>query len=128
MQTACPDADTLYMQVVLVDDVPAVRELLRHLFADAGCRVVGEAADGESAVHIIRVLRPDVVVMDVEMPVLDGIAATRRIAGEPGAPRVIAFTGRLDREAEMLAAGASACFEKLDLHALVAHVAAMAAD
>jgi CheY-like chemotaxis protein len=115
------------MQVVLVDDVPAVRELLRHLLANAGCHIVGEAADGESAVHVVRVLRPDVVVMDIEMPVLDGVAATRRITGEPDPPHVIVFTGRPDREAEVLAAGATACFEKLDLLELVDHVVALCA-
>jgi CheY-like chemotaxis protein len=116
------------MQVVLVDDVSAVRQLLRHLLAEAGCHVVGEAADGESAVHIVSVLQPDVVVIDLEMPVLDGVAATKRITGAPDPPQVVAFTGRVDREAEVLAAGASACFEKLELHALVEHVAALCAD
>jgi DNA-binding NarL/FixJ family response regulator len=116
------------MRVVLVDDVPEVRHLLRHLLVDAGCEVVGEAGDGEQAVHLARTLAPDVVVIDIEMPMVDGVDATRRIAAHPEAPAVVAFTGRPDRQDDALAAGAHACFDKVDVIALVDHVAALCAE
>ncbi|MEU8120858.1 response regulator transcription factor [Spirillospora sp. NPDC049024] len=70
------------IEVLVADDQAAVRAgLVLILGAAPDVRVVGEAADGARAVELARELRPDVVLMDVRMPVLDGIAATRRIAG-----------------------------------------------
>ncbi|MEE1785345.1 response regulator transcription factor [Streptomyces sp. SP17BM10] len=73
------------IRVVLVDDQPLIRTGLRVLIADApDLEVVGEAGDGAAAVDLVTRLRPDVAVMDIRMPGVDGIEATRRIAADPG--------------------------------------------
>ena len=67
------------MRVLIADDHTMVREGLRWAFENAGCTVVGEAADGEEAVQKAEECRPDVVLMDLSLPVLSGVAATKRI-------------------------------------------------
>jgi DNA-binding NarL/FixJ family response regulator len=98
--------------VVIADDQPLMRAALRMTLAETpGIEVVGEAADGVQAVELAERLRPDVVVMDVRMPNLDGVAATGRLTGPgPGKPvRVLAITTfDLDEYVvEALRAGAS---------------------
>jgi two-component system chemotaxis response regulator CheB len=71
------------LRVLVVDDLAFMRMALRRIIeSDGDMRVVGEARNGEEAVAVACKLRPDVVTMDVEMPVMDGIVATRRILGE----------------------------------------------
>jgi DNA-binding NarL/FixJ family response regulator len=80
-------------RVLVVDDQELVRAGLRAILETNGIDVVGEAGDGEAAVELARDLHPDVVLMDVRMPVLDGIEATRRIrGGGDTAPRVLVLT------------------------------------
>ncbi|MFD8751329.1 response regulator [Kitasatospora sp. NPDC059577] len=75
------------IRVVLVDDQPLIRTGLRVLIADApDLEVVGEAGDGAEAVELVARLRPDVAVMDIRMPGVDGIEATRRITADPDLP------------------------------------------
>jgi DNA-binding NarL/FixJ family response regulator len=80
--------------VLLADDQRMVREgLAMVLTAEADIRVIGQAGDGAEAVAVARRLHPDVVVMDIRMPGVDGVEATRRLAGDgPGAPRVLVLT------------------------------------
>ncbi|MFH9723184.1 response regulator [Streptomyces sp. NPDC017254] len=81
------------IKVLLVDDQPLVRAGLRVLMADSpDLAVVGEAGTGAEAVRLARDLRPEVVVMDVRMPGMDGIEATRIVTAGPGAPRVLVLT------------------------------------
>ncbi|MEU8584505.1 response regulator transcription factor [Streptomyces abikoensis] len=82
------------IRVVLADDEHLVRTALRAILgAEPGVEVVGEAATGAEAVSVVRALRPDVVLMDVRMPEVDGIRATERIlAGTDDPPRVIVVT------------------------------------
>jgi len=72
------------LDLLIVDDQPLLRAGFRMILeAEADLRVVGEAVDGRSAVEAARRLRPDVVLMDIRMPVMDGVEATRLLAG-PG--------------------------------------------
>jgi DNA-binding NarL/FixJ family response regulator len=78
------------MRVLLADDHQLLRQAIRRALEDAGMDVVAEAGDGGEAVRLAGELQPDVVVMDVSMPVLDGIEATRRIHDDyPALPIVI---------------------------------------
>ena len=81
------------IRVLVADDQSIVRAGFQTILdAQPDVRVVGEAADGREAVDLARALRPDVVLMDVRMPHMDGIEATRRICAEPDAPRVLVLT------------------------------------
>ena len=79
-------------RVLIADDQALFREGLRQVLEANGLAVVGEAADGEDAVRLAIEHSPDVVLMDLRMPVMDGVAATRQIAQLPRAPRVVALT------------------------------------
>jgi DNA-binding NarL/FixJ family response regulator len=99
------------IRVVVADDQGMVRAGLRSLLevSESGIEVVGEAADGEEAIATIRRLRPDVALMDIRMPNLDGIAATRELVAQGTPTRVLVLTTfDLDEYVfEALRAGAS---------------------
>jgi DNA-binding NarL/FixJ family response regulator len=81
------------VRVVLVDDQPLIRAGLRVLIADTpDLEIVGEAGDGAAAVRLVKEIDPDVVVMDIRMPGMDGIEATRLITSSAAAAHVIVLT------------------------------------
>ncbi|MCA9848516.1 MAG: response regulator transcription factor [Dehalococcoidia bacterium] len=80
------------MRIVLVDDQPLVRNGIASLLRARGYEVVGEAGDGQEALGVIRRARPDLVLMDLQMPVLDGLGAMRRLRSEMPALRVVILT------------------------------------
>ncbi|MFZ4517419.1 MAG: response regulator [Microthrixaceae bacterium] len=102
------------MRVLLADDHQILREGIRRGLESAGETVVGEASDGEEAVTLARETVPDIVVMDLSMPVLDGVGATERIRTELPEVKVVVLTMHDDpeRTRAALQAGASAYLTK----------------
>jgi CheY-like chemotaxis protein len=79
-------------RVVLVDDDEANLALLREVLTSEGVEVVGVATDGEAGLHLVRELRPDVAMVDLLMPVMDGLQATRAIRAEGLPTEVVILT------------------------------------
>jgi len=85
------------VRVLIADDEPLFAEALELLLAaDGRIEVVGRAGDGSQAVALSRELEPDLVLMDLSMPGVDGFGATQQIAGGPGDIRVLVLTGSED--------------------------------
>ena len=119
------------IRVLVCDDVEAFRALMRYtLQEDPGIEVVGEAADGMAAIGAAERLQPDVVLLDLTMPVLDGIDAIPAVLERAPGTRVVALSGwGAERmAAAALAQGAVAYLEKTDdVQAIRAAVHAAAA-
>jgi len=86
------------IRLMLVDDHRMLREGLRRSLEEEGFYVVGEAADGEAAVRLVPAAKPDVILMDVSMPDMDGIEATKRILQNSPGPRVVMLTMHADKD------------------------------
>jgi DNA-binding NarL/FixJ family response regulator len=97
------------IRVVLADDHPLILEGIRALIRDApGIEVVGEATNGDDAVSIVLAEHPDVAILDVRMPGIDGVEATRRIVRDQPATRVIVLSAQADAEVAVQALRAGA--------------------
>ncbi|MEV4496734.1 response regulator transcription factor [Micromonospora arborensis] len=95
---------TAPVRLLIVDDHPVVRDGLRGMFTgDPGFEVVGEAADGSEALTLVATLQPDVVLMDLRMPGMDGVTAIGRLARSGSAARVLVLT-TYDTDADVLPA------------------------
>ena len=97
-------------QILITDDHKLLREGLRSLLENRGFEVAGEAEDGRSAVRLVKQLKPDAVIIDITLPGLNGIEATRQIHQNSPEVKVIVLSMRADSRAVLaaLAAGASA--------------------
>jgi DNA-binding NarL/FixJ family response regulator len=98
--TATPDVSRPVTAVIICDDVPELRELVRSaLEADGDVRVIGEAAEGQSAVREVARLQPDVVVLDLAMPLLDGVEAIPLIRAAAPHTGIVVFSGLEEEKA-----------------------------
>ena len=94
------------MSLILVaDDDRAIRDMLRHFLTRSGFKII-EASNGIEAVELCSKFRPSIILIDIEMPLLDGIEATRRIMEMNFETVVIGITGYSDRKYKLLQAGA----------------------
>jgi CheY-like chemotaxis protein len=110
------------VRVLIVDDSPDARRLVCTVATALGCEIVGESANGRSAVAAAVALEPDVVVMDWDMPVMDGVAATAAIRSRRPEIEVIAYSSDRDPAvaAKFLKAGAVSYIHKGDTRSLTA--------
>ena len=120
-------------RVVIAEDEAIIRLDLKEMLEEEGFEVIGEAADGESAIRLARDLKPDLVIIDIKMPVLDGLSAAERIVDDDlgGVVMLTAFSQR-DLVARAGRAGALAYvvkpFQKADLMPAIEMALARHAD
>ncbi len=102
--------------VLIVDDHDGVRDGIRELLQEHhGLHIVGEAADGRTAVELVRRLKPHIVLMDFVMPLMDGARATQLITQDFPHIKIIGFSSIAAAEKLMLSSGAFIYFEKANI-------------
>jgi DNA-binding NarL/FixJ family response regulator len=109
--------------LLIVDDHPGFRSLARRLLEAGGFEVVGEAADGHQAIAAARELRPDVVLLDIQLPDLDGFEVTARLADGEAGPVVVltSIRDRADYGARVGRCGARGFIPKAELSGPAVH-------
>src|SRR5438477_7670302 len=111
--TDAPSPRSCVSRLLVADDRSRTRRALRAVLStQPEIELIGEAADGEEAIAAVERLRPDLVILDIRMPRLDGIAATARIKARWPAVRVVAHSLAVERRGDALAAGADAFVPK----------------
>jgi two-component system, response regulator PdtaR len=115
-----PEAGTPAPKVLIAEDEAIIRLDLKEMLEEEGLDVVGEVSDGESAIRLARERRPDIIIMDIKMPGLDGLAAAERIVDEDlGAVLILTAFSQRDLVARAAEAGAMGYlvkpFQKSDL-------------
>ena len=101
------------VRVLIVDDQEPFRRAMAAVVAETdGFDVVGSAASGEEALALAAALRPDLVLMDVHLPGIDGIEATRRLSGSPGGPVVVLLSTYDQDEFDLAGCGAASYVPK----------------
>lgn len=112
------------IRVLIADDHPVVRIGLRNMLqADSHIKVIAEAKDGVEALHMVRTLRPDILLLDLAMPKMPGLEALRELTSDNGDTRTIVLTGQIDKRQilESLQLGARGVVLK---DAAIAHLSA----
>ena len=111
-------------RLLIIDDHAAIRDLIRALATRHGYEVAGEASDGQQGVSAALKLEPDVIVMDWNMPELDGLAATRKIHHRRPAIEIVAYSAAEEETMAdaFRAAGACAYISKTDVDGLVSEL------
>ena len=113
--TSASESDNPLIRVLIVDDMPQVRQDLRVLLQLSNeVEVVGEAGDGQEAIKQAELLKPDVVIMDMEMPILDGLEATAQIKKHMLAKRIVILSVHSEPEdrTRAMQAGADTFIQK----------------
>lgn len=121
-QRRCSKRNLAYVkQILLADDSAVVRRSMRRMFEQAGWTVCGEASDGEEAVAMAQELKPDVIVLDLSMPLMNGLTAARVLKKILPETPLILFTsfGNLLSAADLELAGFAASISKSDAGKLV---------
>jgi len=115
-RTKRPREDAVGIRVLIVDDTDHVREMLAHMLKLDGFNVVGTAAGATEAIDSLGLTQPDIVIMDLKMPIVDGIAATRLIREEHPTLPIVLYTAYLDDAITARAhqAGVTACIGKVE--------------
>jgi len=111
-----PRKDAVGIRVLIVDDTDHVREMLAHMLNLDGFNVVGTAAGATEAIDSLGLTQPDIVIMDLKMPIVDGIAATKLIREEHATLPIVLYTAYLDDAIAERAheAGVTACIGKVE--------------
>lgn len=104
------------VRVLLVDDTDHVRKMLAEMLTLDGFEIAGQASSGQEAIDAARASLPDIIVMDLKMPGMDGITATEQIRAISATIPIILYTAYLDDEIETRAreAGVTACIGKIE--------------
>src|SRR5512136_2546314 len=97
------------LRILLADDTAFMRRMLKDILTREGFEVVAEAANGRQAVEAYRAIRPDLVIMDITMPEMDGLAAVREIAGEDPSARIVMCSALGQQELIIEALEAGGC-------------------